>query len=112
MNLSDMSLRDLMQAICERPGMYLPGLGKSKSVSILDAYVRGFCDGREKSTGNSAARDLSQFQQWYQETIGPDITPLSVARLLLEKFDGNQERSFDEFFRLWARYITENREPE
>src|SRR5689334_2756983 len=98
MRLVEMNLRELLQTIRNRPNMYLGGLGTQVAIDRFDAYLRGFCDGRATLNDNLALRDLSNFQAWYQQTHGPEKTPLSVTMLLLDKHNGDDAKAFCEFF--------------
>ncbi len=107
MRTGEMNLRQILEAIRDRPGMYLGGRGKN--ITILNAYIHGFCDARHVPNVEPLSVEMGRFQTWYQQTYGPEATSLSVASLLLNKYDGDEEKAFDAFFSIWGQYVSGNK---
>ena len=95
----DMNIFDVMDEIHDNPAIYI---GRP-SLTRLDMFLHGFCQGRQTASGGVEAAERAKFQSWYEKTHGVSQT-LSVATLLLQIHNNDEDAALKEFFQVWYTY--------
>ena len=97
----------MLEHIKTRPGMYFLDPTRARSIHTLQAFIFGFNCG-QKSPGETG--DLDYFTEWVATRYGVLAEGRGSFDLILEHVGGDEQKAFDEFFRLLPDFLHDKKE--
>ena len=101
------ALINLLEHLKTRPGMYFGAGDRSRSIHLLQAFLLGVNCGRQF---HAEPPDLEYFTEW----VGAHYRVLAEGRdsfrMILEHAGGDEQKAYDEFFRLLPAFLHDKQE--
>jgi hypothetical protein len=101
------SLLTILEHIKTRPGTFFGGGDRARSIHALHAFIIGFECG-QRSSGESG--DLDFFTEWTATHYHALAEGRGSFDMILEHEGGDEQKAFDEFFRVLPDFIRDRRE--
>jgi len=101
------ALLTILEQIKARPGMFFGGGDRARSIQTLHAFIMGFQCGQGAS---GQPGDLDFFTEWVAAHYQALAEGRDSFHMILEHAGGDEQKAFDEFFRVLPDFLRERRE--